>query len=234
MTTILHASDLRFGYGDEAFQEVVLREMARHTPDLVVFTGDFTQRGKKEEFTMVRDFLSRITVPVLAVPGDRDLPRFNLWNRWTDPMKLYRDHVAPMPETVYDDPVCHVVGLNTAFGRVTLPQVEFVYRQFRQALPGLVRLLACHHALNDLGGEAEGLSSILYNQCVDLVLTAAATSRVYDDGQGPVSVGIARGDFGLLRLFPEKIDLELIQDVGGPSPLTQSFSFSRRVEEGEE
>lgn len=220
MSIILHASDLHFGKADPAVAEAFLQEIERQRPDLVILSGDFTQIGSKPEFRMAQDFIRRITVPVFTVPGNHDIPRFNGLQRFTDPMRRYRDYISPIPDTIYEDDACFVVGINTARpvlphwnwanGMISQEQVEFVHRNFRHADNDKARIFVCHHPLVNIKNApidtvvwgSTDLMKVLEDQQVDIVLTGHihhASILPYEKGRGPVMVGSASATSTRLR-----------------------------------
>lgn len=258
MSVILHASDLHFGKADPAVVESFYREIERQKPDLVVLSGDFTQIGSREEFALARDFIRRITAPVFAIPGNHDIPRFSFHDRFIDPMKRFRDFIGPMQDIVYQTQDCFIVGINTARpvvphwnwanGMVSREQVEFVYRQFRHAPEGKVRMLVCHHPLVNVSGApidtivwgSTDLLSVLEDQQVDIVLTGHihhASIMPGPDGKGPVMIGSASATstrlrkqpngYNLLRLSSDKIDIELINWEGDSHVVFETLSVKR-------
>ena len=220
MSIVLHASDLHFGKADPAVVESFLQEIERQRPDLVVLSGDFTQVGSNREFRQARQFIDRITAPVVTVPGNHDIPRFNSMQRFFDPMKRYRTHIFPMVDTVHEDEHCFVVGINTARpilphwnwanGMISGEQIDFVHRQFRHAPNNKARIFVCHHPLVNIQnapidtvvwGSTE-LMQVLDSQQVDVVLTGHihhASILPYRDTRGPVMVGSASATSTRLR-----------------------------------
>lgn len=211
MSIILHASDLHFGKADPDVVELFHQEIERQRPDLVILSGDFTQIGSEQEFRMARDFIERITAPVFVVPGNHDIPRYHVGLRFFDPMRRYRNFIAPMQDVVHEDKDCVVVGINTARpalphwnwagGMVSQEQLQFVHNQFRYADNEKVRIFVCHHPLVNVAGApidtivwgSTDLLRVLEDQKVDIVLTGHLhhASILPSDGEwgGPVMVG---------------------------------------------
>jgi 3',5'-cyclic AMP phosphodiesterase CpdA len=129
--------------------------VAAAKPDLVVVSGDLTQRARTREYAAAAAFLRAMPAPVLAVPGNHDVPAYDLIGRFTDPWRLWRAHVAAETEPVWTDAQVAVVGLNTArrggfdlewergrIGRTRLDRLE----ARMAALPGgLFRIVVAHH-----------------------------------------------------------------------------------------
>src|SRR6476661_8170715 len=156
MPRIVHVSDLHFGAHDEAIVAAVESEIDRLTPDLVVVSGDFTQRAKTEQFKEACQFLERLQHSgheVLGVPGNHDVPLYDVLRRFLSPLARYRrfidDNLCPFVEL----PGLAVLGVNTARsltfkdGRLNKEQVAFIRDTFSRTPRGSFRVLVTHHPL---------------------------------------------------------------------------------------
>ena len=154
---LAHISDLHFGRIDPAVVEGLARSLAEARPDLVVVSGDFTQRARDSEFAAARAFLDRLPAPVFTVPGNHDLPPWNLLERFADPYRRYRRHISRELEPTWTDDEVGVVGIkssrrlppgvNWAVGRIGRRQLERSLARL-DALPAhLVRVVVVHHPL---------------------------------------------------------------------------------------
>src|SRR6478609_2645956 len=156
MARIVHLSDLHFGAHDPRLVEGVERKVDEAKPDLVVISGDFTQRARTEQFQEACDFLERLRDAghdVLAVPGNHDVPLYDVIRRFLSPLSRYKKYI--------DDTLCpwhrmegvSVLGLNTARsltikdGRINSEQRDFVRRHFEEAPEGDLKVLVTHHPL---------------------------------------------------------------------------------------
>jgi 3',5'-cyclic AMP phosphodiesterase CpdA len=154
MPTLLHMSDLHFGppFLPEV-GEAVLRAAAQLRPDVVVASGDFTQRAKRQQYAQARDFLDRLPdVPKVVVPGNHDIPLYRVFERLLRPYANYRRYISPDLESVLvrDDAV--IVALNTTSpllavtqGRIRRRQLDFCAQAFRAAPASAVRIVVAHH-----------------------------------------------------------------------------------------
>jgi len=164
MTRIAHLSDLHFGAHDERLVEAVDRQMDELKPDLVVISGDFTQRARTEQFRDACEFLRRLRDrghDVLGVPGNHDVPLYDVLRRFLSPLSRYRrfidDSLCPFLEL----PGVAVLGINTARsltfkdGRINSDQVAFIRETFSRTPSEAVRILVTHHPLFalEVGGE---------------------------------------------------------------------------------
>ena len=154
MTTVLHLSDLHFGPAYHAeVGDAVLRFAERLSADLIVVSGDFTQRARPEQFREAREFLDRLpAVPQVVVPGNHDVPLYRLRERILEPYALYRRYISEDLDTVTELPGVVVVGLNstaplraTVNGRLHQWQIDFVRGAFEGVPPETQRVVVAHH-----------------------------------------------------------------------------------------
>lgn len=109
---LAHLSDLHFGEHAEAAPEALARALADAEPDAVLVSGDLTRRAQEGEFLAAWRFLNALAAPLLVVPGNHDIPRFDLWRRFLMPRKAWRRH-APPGVTALELPGLSVIGLDT-------------------------------------------------------------------------------------------------------------------------
>ena len=166
MARLVHLSDLHFGAHDTRLVEAVKREVDALKPDLVVISGDFTQRARTEQFSEACEFLERLRGSgneVLGVPGNHDVPLYDVLRRFLSPLARYRRFIDESLCPFVELPGIAVLGINTARsltfkdGRINKDQVEFIRETFARAPSESVRVLVTHHPLFALtvGGEVE-------------------------------------------------------------------------------
>lgn len=160
MTRLVHLSDLHFGATSPELLDPLCARVAELAPDLVVISGDLTQRARAWQFAQARAFIARLGAPVLCVPGNHDIPLWNLWARMLHPWQAYRRGLAEGMEPVWQNDRVVVAGLNTANplawkqGRITAAQLDRLGRVFAQAGPR-ARVVAMHHPLEHLPDETQ-------------------------------------------------------------------------------
>lgn len=168
MRTVLHLSDLHFGRTDDAILAPLIAQAHELRPDLVVVSGDLTQRARSSQFKAARQFLDALPHPQVVVPGNHDVPLFNLAARMLQPLRSYRRHISDDLHPVYMDDEIVVVGINTARsltikdGRVNDRQIELARRQLAAAGEHMVKIIVTHHPFDlppgpqhhDLVGQA--------------------------------------------------------------------------------
>jgi 3',5'-cyclic AMP phosphodiesterase CpdA len=161
---LVHLSDLHFGAHDERLVEAVEIRVDELKPDLVVISGDFTQRARTEQFREACRFLERLQNSgheVLGVPGNHDVPLYDVLRRFLSPLARYRrfidDTLCPFVEL----PGIAVLGINTARsltfkdGWINQDQLTFIRETFSRAPRDAFRILVTHHPLFalEVGGK---------------------------------------------------------------------------------
>src|SRR3569832_1650921 len=94
MRTIAHISDLHFGRTDSAVLEGLKRAIVESKPDIVVVSGDLTQRAKRQEFVAAKRFLDALPRPQIVVPDNHDVPLYNVMARWLTPLTRFRRYIS--------------------------------------------------------------------------------------------------------------------------------------------
>jgi 3',5'-cyclic AMP phosphodiesterase CpdA len=154
MLTLLHISDLHFGSPYvPAAGEALLRIAEELAPDVIVVSGDFTQRARHEQFAAARTFLNELPeTPRLVVPGNHDIPLFRIFDRIFRPRDLYRRYISPQCDQVLRVPGAVIVGLDSTAprraitnGRIHAAQLDFCERAMADAPDDAVRIVVAHH-----------------------------------------------------------------------------------------
>ena len=210
MRTIFHISDVHFGPPHlPRVAQGVLDFIADHRPDLVVLSGDLTQRARPEQFREARAFVDRIPVPSLVVPGNHDVPLWRVWERVFDPYGAYSRSFSPELEPVYRDGEMLVVGINTAFGwtfkdgRIKLGRLLEVAEILGQAPESVLKVVVAHHHLipppnfgsQTVLGNAYEAIDLFSSVGVDLILSGhlhqayiGNSEEFYPKGRPPVVI----------------------------------------------
>ena len=181
MTTIVHLSDLHFGRVEPAVVEALPAAVARDRPHLVVVSGDLTQRARRSQFAAARRFLDQLPSPRLVVPGNHDVPLYDVVRRFLAPLRRYRRMIDDDLTPTYVDDALVVRGVNTARatttnGRIARADIDALERWFVAAGDGRLRVLVAHHPFAPLapGGHVVGRSAdalvAAATACVDLIL----------------------------------------------------------------
>src|SRR3990170_330165 len=114
MRVIVHLSDIHFGRLDPSLVGPLASTITRLDPDLLAVSGDLTQRARRREFADARRFLDSIACHRLVLPGNHDVPLYNVFTRFATPLARYTRAITTELSPVYRDEEMIVVGVNTA------------------------------------------------------------------------------------------------------------------------
>lgn len=149
--TVLHVSDLHFGRVDPELLEPLLATAREVAPDVVVVSGDLTQRARIAEFEAARAFLDALPAPRIVVPGNHDVPLYDLYARFFRGLARYRRIISDDLEPFYANDGIAILGINTARsltfkgGRVSPRQIELIRARMCEVPRGVIKLVVTHH-----------------------------------------------------------------------------------------
>src|SRR5215210_5394137 len=139
MKKIVHLSDLHFGRIDAELLEPLVEAVCEVAPTLVVVSGDLTQRARSQQFEEARAFLDRLPKPQVVVPGNHDVPLYDVYSRFARPLDKWRRFISEEVEPVYEDDELVVAGVNTARSLTTK------YGRINEGQIGRLRGLLCNY-----------------------------------------------------------------------------------------
>ncbi len=184
MSVLLQLSDSHFGTEQAPVVQALVALVQRQRPDLLLLSGDITQRATRNQFAQARAFTDRLGAPLLAVPGNHDIPLFDLGQRLFHPYARYREAFGNVLEPTLASHELLVQCVNTTRwyrhkgGSVSSAQIERVASRLRAAQPGQLRVVVVHQPIavlrtteqhNLLHNHAEALQSWAAAGC-DVVL----------------------------------------------------------------
>jgi 3',5'-cyclic AMP phosphodiesterase CpdA len=156
MPRIAQLSDLHFGEASPAAITALAASVRAAAPDAIAVSGDLTAHGRTEEFDAAFAFLASLGAPVLAVPGNHDIPAWNLWQRLMNPRRGWRRASDGVAGTVLDVGGVRLLGLDTvsraqwhldwSAGAIPLYRREALARQLSESGQRDV-VIVCHHPL---------------------------------------------------------------------------------------
>jgi 3',5'-cyclic AMP phosphodiesterase CpdA len=245
MARLIHLSDLHFGAHEPDMVDAVEASINSEKPDLVVISGDFTQRARTEQFRDACEFLTRLRDSgheVLGVPGNHDVPLYDVLRRFLSPLTRYKRFIDETLCPYHELPGVAVLGINTARsltfsdGRISHEQMDFIREAFGRADPKAMRVLVTHHPLFALPvgetgevaravGRSELALDAIADCGVDVLLAghhhAAAThsARELATRAGPALV-IQAGTATSHRLRDQKQSFNRIEIAGEEVTLT--------------
>ncbi|SFE21353.1 metallophosphoesterase family protein [Roseivivax sediminis] len=232
---IAHLSDLHFGRDRPELAEPLAEAINAAGVELVVVSGDLTQRARHAQFRAARAFLDRLDAPILAVPGNHDTPLDNVAVRMVRPWARYRRHISRDLQPTHAGDGYVVCGLNSADpralqrGRLRWSALAHAERCLSAPREGRgLGIVALHHPPEDAPGVTKrpmrGVSTglrVLSARGADILLCghlhvwraspvqAAAGLLLVQAGTGlSTRVRGEPNDFNVLTLDPSAVTIE--------------------------
>ena len=244
MRTLIHLSDLHFGRVDQALVAPLTELVHSLNPDAVIVSGDLTQRARTREFEAARRFLNGLPTPQIVVPGNHDVPLYNVFARFRRPLDKYRRHIGDDLEPALVDDEIAVLGLNTARsltfknGRVNHAQIERLRARLQSLGPQTLKVVVTHHPFDlpeqydkdDLVGRA-GAAMAMFADCgVDLLLAghmhashSRSTALRYEKN-GYSAVALQAGSATSTRLRSEPNSFNVVRVAAAEITIQQYVS----------
>lgn len=153
--TIAHLSDLHFGrISHPGVVEALVDEVNKQQLDVVVLSGDLTQRARPREFEAAREMLDAIRPPTVVVPGNHDVyPWWRPVRRLVTPLRRFRRYIRDDLAPTFNTETVAVLGLSSAFGatikggRVAASDRAMIRDYFSMGQEGRFKVLVVHHHL---------------------------------------------------------------------------------------
>ncbi|TCB47457.1 3',5'-cyclic-nucleotide phosphodiesterase [Acinetobacter terrestris] len=146
---ILHLSDLHFGTEKPACIAAIRLFCQEHPIEAVVVSGDLTQRARYRQFYDCKQFLESLNLPYLVVPGNHDIPFYQLWNRIFSPFTRYKLFFGNM-ETTLETAHFYIIGVNSirrryhTRGHISLEQIQQIDQSLMIAPEDKIKLIVAH------------------------------------------------------------------------------------------
>jgi len=153
---IAHLSDLHFGAHRPELVAPLIADITHFAPDVIAISGDLTQVASRVEFDQAAEFLAALPAPVVAVPGNHDIPKIAILERMIDPRRRWKRRIAPNTEPGVILPGLAVLGLDTvrraqahldwSAGGISDRRLARLMARVAAAHPRTV-VVVCHHPL---------------------------------------------------------------------------------------
>jgi len=210
MTRILQVSDTHFGTEIDAVVEAVEKQASALKPDIMIFSGDLTQRARRAEFAAAKKFAERINAPVhLAVPGNHDLPLYDALTRLVNPYCFYRKFFGPRQQ-VWQDGRMAVVCLDATHpfrhtrGKTKLDEARALLESARRSIGPVGLLCVAEHQPLDVKMPAD---------IPEILINAAETARLF-------------AEFRVDIVFSGHVHMPLIRDTHKLFKISRHFILS--------
>ena len=166
-------------------------------------SGDLTQRARPREFERARAFLRALPTPQIVVPGNHDVPLYNLYARFRGGFDAYKQYVTDNLEPFYRDDEIAIAGVNTARrliikgGRINDRQMLRVEEQLCGLPDRIKKIVVTHHPFDlppnyepgDLAGRSERALARFLLCGLDLLLAG----HLHVSSCGPTAVRFGSG-----------------------------------------
>jgi 3',5'-cyclic AMP phosphodiesterase CpdA len=185
LRVVAHLSDLHFCRTDPTTLPALANAIAVAKPDVVVVSGDLTQRARTHEFEEARRFLDTLPQPQIVVPGNHDVPLYDVVSRWLVPLDNFCRYISSDLAPFYADDEIAILGINTARswtfknGRINRAQVTHGCARLNLSGEHVTRIVVTHHPYDVPGTEDDGnlvgraqMAMAGFAQCrVDMILS---------------------------------------------------------------
>ena len=161
MGTLIQISDTHFGTEVPEVVEALLRLQARLRPDAAILSGDISQRARRAEFDAARRFVDRLNCPVVIIPGNHDVPLYNLFARVFHPYGGYRRVFGSAHDNEYRIGEMLVVTVDSTkawrhkHGQLLESQIERAAQRLRAASTNALRAVVMHHPMGGSGAAVQ-------------------------------------------------------------------------------
>lgn len=150
MRRLLHISDLHFGRINPELLTGLIRFVKEKPCDLAVISGDLTQRARASQFKQAQDFLKELSVKQFIIPGNHDIPLYNVFRRVLRPFSNYFKYISQDVEPTFEDEEIALVGLSTVSrwsveGSFRTKSLEALKEKLDKVPTHLIKILVAHH-----------------------------------------------------------------------------------------
>lgn len=252
---LMHLSDLHFGAHDPTVCAAVQRLAHWLEVDVLVVSGDLTQRATRHQFAMAHDFIKSLgTQERVVLAGNHDLPLFAWWLRWGRAYDRFAAQFGAQLEPHHQAGPFTVLGVNTTRpwrherGSLSALQVERVATELLAAPNDAWRIVVSHHPLVARGAEDRSHRPYRADEAVQRWREAGAhmllSGHVHEPGLWEplpglwslqagtaVSLRLRKGQPNSLLVL-QSLQPPLGQGEGGaarPQRLAQRWDFDRRT-----
>ncbi|HET6335455.1 MAG TPA: metallophosphoesterase, partial [Polyangiales bacterium] len=165
---IIQISDTHFGTEQHNVVSALRDFILHQEPALVVLSGDITQRARPAQFAAANSFVQTLSPHrLLVIPGNHDIPLYNLFARFLYPYANYAREFGEELEPEYESERVLVLGVKTTRrrrhkdGEVSDEQVERVAERLRRARPDQLRIVVTHQPVHVI--RKQDIANLLHN-----------------------------------------------------------------------
>lgn len=162
MTRLLQISDLHFGTEQAPVMAALLALSDEKKPDVLVVSGDITQRASAGQFSRAKAFCDKLGIAqMVSLPGNHDIPLFNPFARVLHPYAAYQKAFGQVLEPQLMTPALCLAAVNTTRwwrhknGEVSAAQIDRVCEQLSRATPQQLRVVVVHQPVHVMRPQDE-------------------------------------------------------------------------------
>lgn len=151
---IIHLSDLHFGTEIPQVVDALLMEIHATQPDLIIISGDLTQRATTNQFKVAQEFIKKLQVKkIICVPGNHDITFYNLIERFLYPFHKYQQYIEKNLQTELKMNNLALLAINSATpftamnGYISPSQLREVDKFFSEQPTHFIKIVVMHHNL---------------------------------------------------------------------------------------
>lgn len=213
MFKIIHITDLHFGTEREGSINLLLNAIHSIQPNIIVISGDFTQRAKEQQFLMAQQFIQALPCKAICVPGNHDISLYNVVKRFLYPFTAYKKWINPMLYVQYQEGEIAILGINSVTpykpmsGYVTDEQLKLV-KDFFSQYNKKIKIIVMHHNLirserHKIINDSEKIINVFAECGINLVLSghihATHIEKLRNNKQGQPMYVITAGTATSMR-----------------------------------
>lgn len=149
---LMHVSDTHFGVERPPVCAALHRLAQAQKPDVLLLSGDITQRARPDQFAAARTFLDSLGIPARVIlPGNHDIALLNLPERLFAPYRRYRRAFGAAHDAVFDADGVRIVSVDSTRayrhidGELSADQIAMVSKALDGAPPDALRIVMLHH-----------------------------------------------------------------------------------------
>jgi 3',5'-cyclic AMP phosphodiesterase CpdA len=152
---LLHLSDPHFGTEVPPVVEAVVQLAQALAPDVLVLSGDVTQRARRAQFAAAQQFVERLPAPHrIVIAGNHDVPLYDVPTRALSPYRHFQRHFGDELEPALERDDLKLLAVRTTrrwrhkHGEVDAAQIERVAGELRSARPEQLRIVVVHQPMH--------------------------------------------------------------------------------------
>ena len=237
VTRVLHLSDLHYGAGDDdAIERGAPVLIERFEPELVIASGDLSHRGREDQLARASRFLRGLDRPVLAIPGNHDIP-YTFPARFTRSFREF-ERQWTTTEPTYSSPTLHVIGLNSVrpwrhqSGGIRSAQLQRAEERLRTAAPEAFQIVVLHHHM--IGAPWRSRKKPVARRNHVLASLVAAGADLVVAGHIHQAAVSERREFEISRGTERGVVVSIAPGLGQPRPKRQGEARGVHVYEVED